>query len=136
MKKNKIIYEVRGEYVILDLDISRLCGIRKKEIKRVLNEQKEILTNEYCFKLVEDECLKLNVPIGTKVFTQAGFEIFMIFFDIDYRISLRILKSFSDAEKYIKITTAQLSLFNDTIEKQHKQIDMLINMCMSLIGAK
>ena len=60
----KVIYEIRGQHVMLDSDLARLYECKKtinQAVKRHLNKFLE----RYVFQLTKDEYLNLKSQVGT-----------------------------------------------------------------------
>jgi len=72
-----LIYEVRGQQVMLDSDVARLYGYETKQINRVVKRNIERFPERYCFQLNEDELNSSRCQFGTlnKTYNKRGSNI-------------------------------------------------------------
>jgi hypothetical protein len=60
-----MIYEIRGEKVMLDSDLARLYEIETKALNRAVKRNIERFPDIFMFQLTEDEFSSLRCQIGT-----------------------------------------------------------------------
>lgn len=61
----KLIYEVRGKYVMLDSDLARLYETETKRINEAIYRNKEKFPERFCFRITEEEYKTLKSQIAT-----------------------------------------------------------------------
>ena len=56
-----MIYEIRGVEVMLDSDLAKIyeCANGTKSINLIVKRNKEKFPNDFCFRLTEDECMRI-----------------------------------------------------------------------------
>lgn len=125
-KEIKLIKEIRGEYVILDVDILSVCKLKKIDVMKLFDLIRKNMHKDMYFELKEYECEKYNAPIGTIAYTMQGFEMLNIYLEFNEDAVFTILDAFAKKEEYFKVSSAQLSLYEEVIERQDDRIEKLM----------
>ena len=117
-----MIYEIRGQLVMLDSDLASLynCANGTKDINKAVNRNKDRFPNDFYFQLSEGEFINLKFQIGTSslnsshggvrkrpyVFTEQGVAMLtsVLKTDIASKISVGIMRTFVIMRKYISKT--------------------------------
>src|SRR5213076_1370586 len=60
-----LIYEIRGERVMLDSDLALIYGVETKALNRALKRNRHRFPKDFVFQLSEDEWKNLRYQIGT-----------------------------------------------------------------------
>ena len=55
VKRENMIYEIRGKQVMLDSDLAKLYNVETKRINEAVKNNIEKFPERYCFKLTDDE---------------------------------------------------------------------------------
>ena len=71
-KVENLIYEVRGQQVMLDSDVARLYGYETKAINQTVKRNIERFPERYCFQLTEAELQTMRSQIVTAYPTEAS----------------------------------------------------------------
>jgi ORF6N domain len=66
----RLIYEVRGERVMLDSDLALIYGVGTKALNRAVKRNRDRFSKDFVFQLSEDEWKNLRYQIGTSVRTR------------------------------------------------------------------
>jgi phage regulator Rha-like protein len=61
----RLIYEVRGERVMLDSDLASIYGVETKALNRAVKRNRNRFPKDFVFQLSEDEWKNLRYQIGT-----------------------------------------------------------------------
>jgi phage regulator Rha-like protein len=61
----RLIYEVRGERVMLDSDLASIYGVETKALNRAVKRNRDRFPKDFVFQLSEDEWRNLRYQIGT-----------------------------------------------------------------------
>jgi hypothetical protein len=61
----RLIYEVRGERVMLDSDLASIYGVETKALNRAVKRNRDRFPKDFVFQLSEDEWENLRYQIGT-----------------------------------------------------------------------
>ena len=59
------IYFIRGQKVMLDMDLAELYGVETKQLKRAVRLNIERFPEDFMFELTENELKNLRSQIGT-----------------------------------------------------------------------
>jgi phage regulator Rha-like protein len=62
---DRLIYEVRGERVMLDSDLASIYGVETKALNRAVKRNRDRFPKDFMFQLSEDEWKNLRYQIGT-----------------------------------------------------------------------
>ena len=103
------------------------CKLKKKDTFKLFDLIKKKMKNYMYFELTEAYCEKYNVPLGTIAYTLQGFEMLNTYLEFDVDAVFQILDAFAKKEEYINVSSAQLSLYKEVIERQSNQIEELTN---------
>lgn len=60
-----MIYEIRGQRVMLDSDLARLYGIETKQLKRAVRRNQKRFPHDFMFELNNQEVNNLRYQFGT-----------------------------------------------------------------------
>ena len=117
-----MIYEIRGQLVMLDSDLASLynCANGTKDINKAVNRNKDRFPNDFYFQLSEEEFINLKFQSGTSslnnshggvrklpyVFTEQGVAMLtsVLKTDVASKISVGIMRTFVIMRKYISKT--------------------------------
>ena len=61
----RLIYEIRGERVMLDSDLASIYGVETKALNRAVKRNRDRFPKDFLFQLTEDEWKNLRYQIGT-----------------------------------------------------------------------
>jgi ORF6N domain len=61
----RLIYEIRGERVMLDSDLASIYGVETKALNRAVKRNRDRFPKDFVFQLTEDEWKYLRYQIGT-----------------------------------------------------------------------
>jgi hypothetical protein len=61
----ELIYEIRGERVMLDSDLASIYGVETKALNRAVKRNRDRFPKDFVFQLSEDEWKNLRYQIGT-----------------------------------------------------------------------
>ena len=125
-KIENMIYEIRGQQVMLDSDVSKLFGYETKYLNRQVSRNINRFPKNYCFQLTKEEYKNLrcqNITSNLKnncggrrylpyVFTEEGVAMLSVVLrtPIAEEVSIRIMEAFVTMRKYIS---------NNLIEQQY-----------------
>jgi len=62
---DRLIYEIRGQKVMLDRDLAAIYGVETKALKRAVNRNRIRFPSDFMFQLTADEYEPLRRQIGT-----------------------------------------------------------------------
>jgi phage regulator Rha-like protein len=61
----RLIYEIRGERVMLDSDLASIYGVETKALNRAIKRNRDRFPKDFVFQLTQDESELLRYQIGT-----------------------------------------------------------------------
>ncbi len=61
----RLIYEIRGERVMLDSDLASIYGVETKALNRAVKRNRDRFPKDFVFQLTQDESELLRYQIGT-----------------------------------------------------------------------
>jgi hypothetical protein len=61
----RLIYEIRGERVMLDSDLASIYGVETKALNRAVKRNRDRFPKDFLFQLTEHEWKNLRYQIGT-----------------------------------------------------------------------
>lgn len=113
-----MIYEIRGQLVMLDSDLSKIyeCANGTKDINKAVNRNKDRFPSDFYFQLTLEEFANLKFQFGTSslykhggtrklpyVFTEQGVAMLtsVLKTEIASKISIEIMRTFVMMRKYI-----------------------------------
>ena len=68
----RLIYEVRGERVMLDSDLASIYGVETKALNRAVKRNRDRFPRDFVFQLSENEWKNLRYQIGTASLRHGG----------------------------------------------------------------
>jgi hypothetical protein len=68
----RLIYEIRGERVMLDSDLASIYGVETKALNRAVKRNRDRFPKDFMFQLSEDEWQNLKYQIGTSSLGHGG----------------------------------------------------------------
>lgn len=116
IKVEKMIYEVRGKYVMLDSDLARLYQVETKRINESVKNNPEKFPERFTWKLTDEEYKNLKSKISTSslngyggrrklphVFTEQGVAMLssVLKSEVASKVSINIMRVFMSMRKYI-----------------------------------
>ena len=61
----RLIYEIRGERVMLDSDLASIYGVETKALNRAVKRNRNRFPRDFVFQISSDEWQNLKYQIGT-----------------------------------------------------------------------
>ena len=114
-----LIYEIRGQKVMLDRDLARLYGVETKVLNQAVKRNIKRFPEDFMFQLTYDECLRSQiVTLNTKqghhlkylphVFTEQGVAMLssVLKSKTAIEINIRIMRTFVSLRNYLSGTQA------------------------------
>ncbi len=114
-----LIYEIRGQKVMLDRDLARLYGVETKVLNQAVKRNIKRFPEDFMFQLTYDECLRSQiVTLNTKqghhlkylphVFTEQGVAMLssVLKSNTAIEINIRIMRTFVSLRNYLSGTQA------------------------------
>ena len=137
-----LIYEIRGQQVMLDSDLAKLyeCANGTKDINKAVKRNQERFPEDFYFKLTESESMHLRFQIGTAnnmsrttphVFTEQGIAMLatVIKTDVAAEVSINIMRAFVQMKNYINFNKTLLPnkvlLLEEKVDENTKRINEL-----------
>ena len=68
----QLIYEIRGERVMLDSDLASIYGVETKALNRAVKRNRDRFPKDFVFQLSENEWKNLRYQIGTSSLRHGG----------------------------------------------------------------
>jgi len=115
-----LIYEIRGQKVMLDRDLARLYGVETKVLNQAVKRNIKRFPEDFMFQLNNEEFTNLMSQIVTSswggirklpyVFTEQGVAMLsgLLNSDTAIEVNIRIMRTFAAIRKYI-FTNRQIS---------------------------
>lgn len=146
-KIENMIFEIRGQQVMLDSDLAKLYQVETKRINEAVKNNLDKFPDRFAWKLNDNESKKLVVEIfdqknietrggkfkNPRVFTEQG--VAMLATILKSKTELIIIDSYADStlldfikdmnSKIILVTSSKAKLSNIEIEKFNKQYNKL-----------
>ena len=140
--KNKI-YEIRGQYVMLDSDLANIyqCKNGTKDINKAVKRNLNKFPNDFYFQLTKEEyqnilrfqngTLELEPGKYSKylpyVFTQEGVSMLstVLKTDVAAEVSVKIMRTFVMMRKYISNNLLEQKYINNQVMKNTEDIKLL-----------
>jgi len=150
IKIENMIYEIRGQYVMLDSDLALLYGVTTGNLNKAKNRNINRFPSEFCFRLTKEEYINLKFQNGISkidgrklnrglpfVFTEEGVAMLssVLKSKIAEEISVRIMKTFVKMRKFITINNN----YNDRIsnlETKYIEHDSKIDILFDKLSSK
>ena len=114
-----LIYEIRGQKVMLDRDLARLYGVETKVLNQAVKRNIKRFPEDFMFQLTYDECLRSQiVTLNTKqghhlkylphVFTEQGVAMLssVLKSNTAIEVNIRIMRTFVSLRRYLSSTQA------------------------------
>ena len=120
MEIESLIYEIRGQKVMLDRDLARLYGVETKVLNQAVKRNIKRFPEDFMFQLSHEEFTDLMSQIVTSswggirklpyVFTEQGVAMLsgLLNSDIAIEVNIRIMRTFAAIRKYL-FTNRQIS---------------------------
>ena len=112
-----LIYEVRGQKVMLDRDLARLYGVETKVLNQAVKRNRKRFPEDFMFQMTYDECLRSQiVTLNTKqghhlkymphVFTEQGVAMLssVLKSDTAIEVNIRIMRTFVSIRHQLSAT--------------------------------
>ena len=140
---DNLIYEVRGQQVMLDSDLARLyqCKNGTKVINQAVKRNPDRFPEDFCFQLTWEEYENLKSQIVTSslgnnyggvrklpyVFTEHGVSMLstVIKTEVAAEISIKIMRAFVAMKKYISSSLLEQKYINELALRDHDRINLL-----------
>ena len=137
-----MIYEIRGEYVMLDSDLAKIYQVETKRINEAVRRNKDKFPDRYTFILTNEESKKLLVAkcdqkIETRggkynkprVFTEQGVWMLSTILKtkIAIEVNIKIIDAFVHMRKYISSNLIEQKYINDLVLKDNERLTILEN---------
>ena len=139
VKIENMIYEVRGQQVMLDSDLARLyeCANGTKTINLAVKRHINRFPERFMFQLTEEECKNFsrfqietlkgrghNIKYLPFVFTEQGVAMLatVLRTNVAEEISIKIMDAFVAMRKYISKNLIENKYINDMLIKHDKEI--------------
>ena len=74
----QLIYEIRGERVMLDSDLASIYGVETKALNRAVKRNRDRFPKDFVFQLSENEWKNLRYQIGTSSLGHGGRHMFSL----------------------------------------------------------
>lgn len=138
-----LIYELRGEKVILDFNLARLYGVPTKILKQSVRRNKERFPNDFMFILNNSELLKLRAQntvdprvlkeIAPMAFTESGVAMLSSVLNSKKAIEINILiiRIFVSLRKSITTEhhhSLKITAIEDELNKHSEQLSVLFDL--------
>ena len=68
----RLIYEIRGERVMLDSDLASIYGVETKSLNRAVKRNADRFPRDFMFQISADEWQNLKYQIGTSSSSHGG----------------------------------------------------------------
>ena len=143
VKIEDMIFEVRGNQVILDSNVAMLFGYQTKDLNRAVRNNINRFPENYCFQLTEEEYKNLRCNFFTSssssnyggrrylpyVFTEYGITMLagLLKSDIAVDASLKIVDAFVAMRKYISNNLLEQNYIKDMVIRHDEEIKILQN---------
>jgi len=135
-----MIYEIRGQQVMLDSDLAKLyqCANGTKSINLAVNRNKDRFPNDFYFQLTKDEYLNLKFQNETSnnhggvrklpyVFTEHGVAMLssVLKTSVASEVSINIMRAFVSMRHYISDNLLGQRYINNMVLKHDNEIKLL-----------
>ena len=108
-----LIYEIRGQKVLLDSDLANLYEVEVKTLNRVVKRNTNRFPNDFMFQLTNEEWSNLKCQIGTSswggkrklpsVFTEQGIAMLsgLLNSEVAINVNIKIMRTFIKLRRYV-----------------------------------
>ena len=143
VKIEKLIYEVRGQKVMLDSDLAMLFEYETKQLNRQVARNIRRFPENYCFQLTQREYENLRCQIGTSsygnnyggrrylpyVFTEHGVTMLagVLKSDLAIKMSLKIVDAFIKMKNYLSNSLVEQNFYKNMLLDHDDRIKILEN---------
>jgi len=137
-KIENLIYEVRGNQVMLDSDLASLYNIMTGNLNKAVKRNLGRFPKDFMFQLTKEEydCLIFQNGISKNrggnrklpyVFTEQGVAMLasVLHSDIATKVSVDIMRAFVTMRKYISTNLIEQKYINNLVLEDHENIKML-----------
>ncbi|MBQ6879958.1 MAG: ORF6N domain-containing protein [Bacteroidales bacterium] len=127
-----LIYEIRGQKVMLDRDLAKMYGVETKVLNQAVKRNMKRFPEDFMFQLTQEECLRSQiVTLNTKqgqhlkymphAFTEQGVAMLssILKSDTAIEINIRIMRTFVAIRNHLYTTqrvTAELEAIKAKLE--------------------
>ena len=142
IKIENMIYEIRGNQVMLDSDLARIyeCANGTKTINQAVKRNINRFPDDFYFQIEAEEFLNLKSQIGTSswnnyggirklpyVFTEQGVAMLatVLRTDVVSEMSVAIMRAFVSMRKYISNNLFEQKYINNLVLEDHDKIKTL-----------
>ncbi len=140
-----MIYEIRGQQVMLDSDLAKLYGVETKRINEAVKNNPDKFPERFSFKLTSQESEIFLVEIfdqknnyietrggkykNPRVFTEQGVAMLATILKspVATKVSIAIMDAFVMMRKYISTNLIEQKLINQQVLKNSEDIKLLQN---------
>lgn len=133
-----MIYEIRGQLVMLDSDLAKIyeCANGTKTINLAVKRHANKFPERFMFQLTESEYYSLRFQLETAntktrslpyVFSEQGVAMLatVLRTDVADEISVKIMDAFVKMRRYISNSLIEQKYINEMVIKDNKRIDLL-----------
>ena len=119
MAIESLIYEIRGQKVMLDRDLAKLYGVETKVLNQAVKRNIKRFPEDFMFQMTYEECLRSQiVTLNTKqghhlkylphVFTEQGAAMLssVLKSNTAIEVNIRIMRTFVSLRRYLSSTQA------------------------------
>ena len=151
----KMIYEIRGQRVMLDSDLAQLYGVELKAMNQAVKRNMERFPPDFMFQLIDEEWKNLRSQIVTfskdtrkykpYAFTEQGVSMLSSVINSDraIEVNINIMRTFIKLRQYVlskSDTNEQIAelrkLLMLYIEKNDKRVNDIIIVLTILLGRR
>jgi len=134
-----MIYEIRGEYVMLDSDLARVYKVETKRINEAVKRNILKFPNNYSFILTDDEMKNIEVAncdlkdtkggrrYNVRVFTEQG--VWMLSTILKTKVAIeanvKLIDTFVKLRKYVSNNLIEQKYINNMVIKHDEDIKLL-----------
>lgn len=141
IKIESMIYEIRGQQVMLDRDLAKLYKVETKVFMQAVKRNIERFPKNFMFQLTEEEFFnwrsqfvtskndKMGLRRPPYAFTEQGVAMLsgILRSKIAINTSILIIETFVAMRKYISTNLIEQKYINDLVLKDHDRIELLEN---------
>ncbi|MBQ8812424.1 MAG: ORF6N domain-containing protein [Bacteroidales bacterium] len=135
-----LIYEIRGQKVMLDKDLAKMYGVETKVLNQAVKRNMKRFPEDFMFQLTQEEYDILKSQFvtsswgGTRklpyVFTEQGLAMLsgLLNSDVAIKVNIAIMRTFVAIRNHLYTTqrvTAELEAINDLSEDMRREIDTI-----------
>ena len=137
MAIESLIYEIRGQKVMLDRDLAKLYGVETKVLNQAVKRNLKRFPEDFMFQLSHEEFTDLMSQIVTSswggirklpyVFTEQGVAMLsgLLNSDIAIEVNIRIMRTFAAIRKCL-FTNRQISAELEALNTEMESIKSMI----------